>query len=175
MRKTIPVLLTSGLVLAGCGGWSDSNLNPTNWFGRSTSAPVEASVDPNVNPLIPDSDAVGLFSRPEGEQGERPLIETVTDLTVDRTPSGAIVRATGIAFRQGAYDAILLPVQEEDGETSSILTLEFTVVYPESGTPQGSERSRTITAARTVSLQDLQSISSIRVIAKQNVRESRRR
>ncbi|MGR3614831.1 MAG: hypothetical protein ACU0BB_02165 [Paracoccaceae bacterium] len=177
MRTTVTLLAASSLILAGCGGWGTSRLNPTNWFGSSTSAPVEQSVDANVNPLIPDTESrISLFGdRDTDTTAESPLVETVTELNIERTPSGAIIRATGVAFRQGAYGAFLRPIEPSEDSDSSVLAFDFTVIYPENGTPVGSEQSRSIQVARTISLQDLNGVSTVRIVANQNTRESRRR
>lgn len=178
MRKSIPLLLACGILLAACSGWSSSRVNPTNWFGGSTSASAPQEVtDVETNPLIPQSeDRVRLFSRRSPPPDENPnlvLVETVTELHIDATPSGAIIRAEGLAFRQGAHEARLRLIENEDDPTT--LAYEFVVAYPEFATVQGAERTRTLAAARTVSAQDLNGIRTIRVSGKGNVRESRRR
>ncbi len=99
MQKPLTVLLVASLLLAGCGGWSESRLNPGNWFGKSRPAPVAAAEE--VNPLIPKS-SKGIFSRPEREDVTVPIAE-VTELRVDPTTTGAIIYAEGVAARQGPY------------------------------------------------------------------------
>ena len=50
MRKTIPLLLMTALVVASCGRVADSRFNPLNWFGRAESRAVSAG---EANPLLP--------------------------------------------------------------------------------------------------------------------------
>lgn len=171
------VLLVSSLSLAACGGWRDSNLNPGNWFGNSRSLPVDdgAPTEPTeaINPLIP-SERVGVFKRPEAEDPSV-LIANVTELQIDPTPSGAIVRATGIATRQGAYSAELRLTSTEEDAKAGTLSLAFRVIYPEDATPTGTEFSRTVHAAYSLTMDELRSVRTVRVTGRENVRESRRR
>ena len=98
-------------------------------------------------------------------------ITEIADLRIDRTTTGAIVVATGIAKRQGAYDAKLVPVETETGAT---LTYTFEVAYPEAATYKGNEATRTIRAAVNLTQQELRSVTTIRVEGETNARESRR-
>jgi len=169
MRKPIALTLTCALVLSACG-WRDSRLNPSNWFGSSE--PAEVEVAENVNPLLPqESNARGIFAKKPPKDASV-LISQISDLRIERTAAGAIIYATAVASRQGAFDVELRPVElPEDG----VLTYDFRVVYPELQTSTGSEFSRTVHAARTVTHQDLEGIRTVRVNAAQNARESRRR
>ncbi|WP_264213348.1 hypothetical protein [Leisingera thetidis] len=170
MHKPLALTLACALVLAGCGGWQQSRINPSNWFGGSE--PAETAAAANSNPLLPqDSNARGIFARPEPKDNTV-LVTRVSELRIERTASGAIIHATAIAGRQGAYDVELRPAETpEDG----VLAYDFRVVYPEFQTGTGSEFSRTLHAARTVSYQDLEGIRTVRVNAAQNAQESRRR
>ncbi|UWQ76380.1 hypothetical protein [Leisingera sp. M658] len=170
MHKPLALTLACALMLAGCGGWKQSRINPSNWFGSS--APAEAPVAENTNPLLPqDSNARGIFARPEPKD-TTVLAGQITEMRIERTASGAIIYATAIASRQGAYDVVLRPA---DSSEEGVLSLDFRVVYPETSTATGSEFSRTIHAARTVTNQDLAGIRTVRVNGAQNARESRRR
>ncbi|WP_306446935.1 hypothetical protein [Falsiruegeria mediterranea] len=173
MNKPLAVLLIAGLTLSACNSWRNSRVNPTNWFGGSTSTPVETTETVNTNPLVPESRR-GIFARPE-EEDRGVAITKVTELQIDPTNSGAIIQVVGVANRQGAFNAELrLTPSEEDAE-KGVLTYTFFVTYPENATPQGSERTRTIRQAISLSRQDLQNVRVIRVIGQENVRESRRR
>ncbi|MBE1282194.1 MAG: hypothetical protein GJ676_02675 [Rhodobacteraceae bacterium] len=175
MRKSVMFLLVASTVVASCGSWSDSRANPRNWFGSSEPVPVEGGAQPAVvNPLLPEQTANGLFARPEAEDVSV-LIETVTELNVERTPSGAIITASGLSARQGAFEAELRFVPAGEDEDASIRTYEFRVVYPPAATSVGTERSRTVLAASSVTAQDLQGIRVIRVLGNQGARETRRR
>lgn len=173
MRKPIMVLLAASLLLASCGGWGDSRANPRNWFGNSRSAPAAVPAEGEVaNPLIPKKSA--LATRPDPVDGTE-LITNVTELRIERTPSGAIIYATGIASRQGAFDVELRPDPVGEDGDQSVLSFTFRVAYPKDPTNVGNERSRTVVVARSLTSQDLQGIRLIRVAGVQNVRESRRR
>ncbi|MFK7868827.1 MAG: hypothetical protein AB8B58_06275, partial [Roseobacter sp.] len=99
MRITIPALLVSTALLAGCG----SAANPMNWFGND--APDEAVLDPidaTTNPLIPESDGIFSNNRDRSEIYRGTTIDAIADLTVERVPGGLLIRATGRAATQGA-------------------------------------------------------------------------
>ena len=120
MRKSLILLVVASLVLASCG-WRDSRVNPRNWFGRSKEV-AAAPAPEQVNPLIPKSR--GVFSKPIRPDTSVPVAR-VTELRVEQTNSGAIIYASGIAARQGAYGARLLPANEdlipdEKGERKSL-------------------------------------------------------
>jgi len=176
MKTTLTVLLVTSLTLAGCGGWRNSGLNPGNWFGNSRSVPVEesatAAAEP-VNPLLPPERA-GVFKRPDAVDISVP-IATVSNLRIEPTPSGAIIYAEGIATRQGAYGAQLRPVTTAEEAESGVLSLSFRVAYPEDPTVVGTEFSRTVHVAYKLDRQELASIRTVRVVGRENVRESRRR
>lgn len=144
--------LTLTLVLAGCGGFRDSRLNPFNWFGRSAPAEkVVVTTDPAADP--------------------RPLIEVVTDMQVDPFPGGAIVRATGLTPTQGWWQAELveLPIDAE-----GVLVLEFRLLPPITPTDVNTPQSRTVTAGTSFSEIKLAKISRIVVQGKTNARASAR-
>ena len=170
MKKTLTVLATASLIVSSCG-WSDSRINPSNWSGRSNSAPVQA--DATVNTLIPRK-RNSLISKPE-ELDYSVLIQTVTKLQIDQTPSGVIILAEGVASRQGAYGADLRPVNPDLVAKDGVLLLEFRVIYPPKNTAVGSERSRTVTDAYSISRQQLQGVRQVRVSGSQNTMQSRRR
>ncbi len=195
MRITVVVLLLSSLMLSACGGGlRESRLNPANWFGRSTSQPVEAGkvVRPDgtveeVNPLIgkrkQSRQAIGNRKRSSNSgsffdavkkaeiYGGTP-VDQITELTIERTSTGAIVRATGVTSRQGAFDVRLVPVG--DGEPADgVLTLELLAVQP-INTYRGPEYSRRVEAALPLSRQKLEKIREIRVIGRRNMRSTRR-
>lgn len=170
MTRTLALVLAASLGLASCGGWSNSRLNPGNWFGRSE--PVPVNTDPTAaNPLLPQRSKL-LGRKPEADY--HVPIQSVSDLVVERTSSGAIIRATGQAAKQGAYEPRLVPVPESE-DTSGVLTLTFEVVYPVNPRPAGSDLTRRIIAAYSVTHQDLAKVRTIRVVAETNARETRRR
>ncbi len=174
MKKTLTFLMVASLTLSACNSWRDSRANPSNWFGPGTPPPEEVPVD-EANALIPKQrTGTGLFSRPE-EADTSVLLARIDELRIDPTPSGAIVYASGTAIRQGAFNARLVPVVSEENSKNGVLEFGFRVNYPKAQTRQGSERSRMVSDAINVSLQDLQSIRLVRVVGQQNTLESRRR
>lgn len=173
MRKSIAVLLASGLMLTGCSGWQASRVNPSNWFGGSqaTETAVDANAEP-VNALLPESSGAGIFSRPDASTEDQSVaVASVTELKVEKTPSGAIIYATGLASRQGAYGVWLRLNPDADSNT---LDYSFRALYPEYQTPVGSETSRTLRVAVSLTHQDLAGVKLVRVSSDSNARETRR-
>ena len=172
MRITLTVLLVSSLAVSACG-FRDSRINPRNWFGGSRPAPVSAETG-ETNTLIPATRG-GMFQRPPAVD-RSVLLDTVTELRVEPTTSGAIVYASGVASRQGAFGVALVPADDELlPDESGVLAFAFRATYPNRATPTGSEFSRTVHAAFTISKRDLQRIGTIRVVAAGNARETSRR
>lgn len=159
-------VLIATLMLSSCGGWRDSAANPRNWFNgdRAVEVPKDA------NPLLPPQSSSILG---DADEDLSVMISVVQSMVVEQTPSGAIVRAQGLADRQGAYQVELR--RDEDAEPDGVMAFEFRVVYPPKSTRVGPEATRQVRAAASVSRQDLQSISVIRVIGAENARETRRR
>ena len=102
-------------------------------------------------------------------------IAVVSELRIDPTNTGAIIFASGVATRQGAFGAELRPDPSEQNAKNGVLAYTFRVIYPEEPTPQGPERSRTVSDAVNVTAQELEGIRLIRVSGQQNAREARRR
>lgn len=172
MKTPIALLLMTSLILASCG-WRDSRVNPRNWFGeaRSTQVPAEAAEDGTpVNPLVPRARR-GVFQRPEAEDRSQPIAR-VTALRVERTSTGAIISATGIAARQGAFNSEL---RRDPDAPEGTLSYTFRVVYPKDATPVGSDLTRTIQDAVSLTHQDLAGIRTIRVSGAENAQQTRRR
>jgi len=171
MRITLGALLIGTLALSSCGGWRDSRVNPTNWFGNSREAPIET--DANLNPLIPqEEERVSLLGRGDDEEVDNSLpIAVIKDMRIERTSVGAILTVEGEAARNGAYDAQLVPsITQEPGR----LEYTFRVNYPKNATYRGTPATRTIRAAVSLSNQDLAGVRVLRVIGKENARETRR-
>ena len=173
MRKTLSILLISTLTLTACGTVRDSRINPFNWFGQSRSVPLQKE---NTNPLIPEKQGGGLFA---GLRERNALyvglpFEQVKDLTIERVPGGAIIRATGLAARQGYYAVQLTPANEDELPVDGVLTYRLEGVRPDKNTRVGTEPTREVIAARRVTDQDLQGVRSIRVEGQLNALVSRR-
>jgi len=169
MRKPVLLIAAASVALVSCG-WSDSRLNPGNWFGNSREVVVQGDAAP-TNPLIPAPKATAKREEPD----RHILIESVTEMRIERTTSGAIIYASGVGVMQGVYDAQLRLVGDTLTPEDGVLELQFMVLYPNEQRPVGSERTRTVTAARSLTTQELQPIKTIRVTGAQNSRESRRR
>ena len=152
IRPTLrPALICLCLVLAGCGGFRDSKMNPFNWFGRS--------------------EEVEKVALPAAPQDRRALVQQVVTLHVEEVPGGAIVRATGLPPTQGYWDAELVP-QPVDG--SGRLVLDFRVFPPIETMPAGTPPSREVVVALYLSNYKLDSIHEIVVQGEMNARAARR-
>ncbi|NRB04985.1 MAG: hypothetical protein HRU30_17175 [Rhodobacteraceae bacterium] len=172
MRRFIVIGLCGTLVLAGCG-FGQSRLNPLNWFGSAQEVPVDAELE-KVNPLIPTSN--GLFAslaRQDKEYLGSP-VQSVTSLVIERVPGGAIVRATGLAATAGVYD-VQLTAENEEKPVDGVLTYRLEGIEPARVVTIGTQAQRQITAARSLTNQQLAGVRSIRVESASNAQVSRRR
>ena len=125
-----------------------------------------------VNPLIPDSEDEGLFSSSSDSEEDFSIpVASVTELRIEKTPTGAIIYATGLASRQGAFD-VRLDLNEDSEENT--LEYSFRAVYPEYATPAGTDFSRTLRVAQSLTHQDLAGVNLVRVSSESNARETRR-
>ena len=165
MRLVISALLASTITLTACGSVRDSRFNPFNWFGASRSEVVQTGT---TNPLIPQKSP--MMRRKEiPYQGQ--LIDQISDLVIERVTGGALIRATGMASVQGAYDVRL--VASEEGVQKGVLSFELTTLLPAKPKRQGPEQSRRVTVAVFVTDQQLEGVRTIRVQGARNARTSR--
>tara|TARA_R110002110_G_scaffold20312_63_gene82634 strand:+ start:1315 stop:1836 length:522 start_codon:yes stop_codon:yes gene_type:complete len=172
MRKSLTLLAAVTLTLTACGAIRESRVNPLNWFGQSKSVAVEPREQ--TNPLIPRRG--GLFSRDRNEEEiymGRPF-EQITDLTVERIPGGAIIRATGLAARQGIYAVQLTPANEDEEPVEGVLTYRLEGVRPDRNTAIGTVPTREVTAGRKLTDQQLRGVRIIRVEGALNAQVTRR-
>jgi hypothetical protein len=152
MRNNITNVLIAGLLMTGCA--------------------QQRAVEPDqsaANPLIPQR--VGLFGSSGGrtpEQVPTTPIANVTNLTVERIPGGAIVRATGIDQRQGAFNLALVPQNEAELPVDGVLTYTMERRLPEDQSVSGPAQTREVVVARKLTDQQLRGVRSIRVSAAQN-------
>ena len=161
MLRSVTVVLCVGLMLSGCARLSNSRLNPLNWFGPS--APVaNITADGELRPLVTAGQANVIDNRV--------LIDQITDLQIEPTSSGAILRATGLAATQGFYNAELVLAQSDNGA----VTYDFRVAAPAGFEAIGTEASRRVTVALELSNAELAGIRNLTVRGLQNARESRR-
>lgn len=156
MKKPLIAAMLTGLVLSGCG-FRQSSLNPFNWFGSSKPAAASPAVT-----------ATAKTSAPVHE-----LVQTVTALSVEQVPGGAIIRATGLPPTQGWWNAGL--VAENGGKpVKGVLTYRFEITPPATKTRVSTPQSREVTVARLVTDLDLQGVRQITVTGSANARSSRR-
>lgn len=156
MKSTVTALLVASLVVAGCGTIRESRMNPMNWFGESAEEDPRGDLGPSA--LTTDN---------------RPLVPQVTQMRIDRTASGAIVRAEAVMPSAGWWDAELVPVNDAR-PVDGVLTLRFVAAAPREPIATQNVRARTIVAAYTLSLAQLDVIGSIVVQGAENSRRSRR-
>ncbi|MEM9971767.1 MAG: hypothetical protein AAF762_11815 [Pseudomonadota bacterium] len=140
------------LVLSGCG---DSGLNPFGWFGGQQEEPTETVSDAQIVTI----------------EDPRPLIASVTAVRVERTPGGAIVRATGLPPEQGWHSAGLV---RRGSVSNGVLTFDFRAIPPETPTRTSTVQSRELVVAFTLSNTTLQSVRQIRVVGATNALTTRR-
>lgn len=170
MRKLVLVTLVMATSVAGCASVNESRYNPFNWFGRSSSAPVAAPADAEVvNPLIPSRRSV--LDPAEEPEYTGTLVQEVSELHIRRVPGGAVIEVTGVFHSIGSYDVELVREEEED---TTVLSFSLRAVQPTAGRGWGNAHVRSVTAATNVTDQDLAGISTIKVIAENNVRTARR-
>ncbi len=174
MRTTFTSLVIASVVLSGCSTWRDSRVNPSNWFGRASAEPVAASTE-DVNPLIPRRG--GLSASREAYRdslNQTSPIATVTALRIERVPGGAIIRATGVDSRQGAFSVGLIPENEDELPVKGVLT--YTMERQRPATPQavGPVQTREVQVGRKLTNQQLSGVRRIRIVAAQNELSVRR-
>lgn len=155
MRTPALAAMAALLFLGACGGVAQSRLNPLNWFQASAPETLEprrgwAAVEDN-----------------------RALVADVTDLTVERFPGGAIVRATGLPPTQGWWDAELVP-DNDFRPVDGVLSFRFVVAAPRGPARTGTPVSREVTAGIVVSNFKLAETRQITVTGASNARSSRR-
>jgi hypothetical protein len=170
MRTSIALLIAASVTVSACGGWKDSRANPRNWFGGSEEVELNLDAAAAVNPLLPAEEQSSVFARPEAVD-ESVLVASITGLRVERTSTGAIIYAEGLAAREGAYNVRLRPIPDAAEGT---LAFQFRADYPVSQTSAGSEATRTVRAAYSLSDAGLDGIRTIRVESAQNAQETRR-
>lgn len=152
MNKALLTALALSLTLTACGRVADSRFNPFNWFGRDSSRTVAV-----------DDDLV----RADGRQ----LVGQITELAVDPSPNGAIIRAVGLPPTQAFWDAELVRVGSDD---PSVVIYEFRVLPPPERRAQSTQQSREIIAGAALSNRQLDTVRAIVVRGQQNERIVRR-
>ena len=155
MNRRQMLLLVSVGALAACGRMRESRMNPRNWFGGS-----REEERPDLGPTLEDND-------------NRALVATVTEMAVEPTSSGAIVRAEGMTTAAGWWDVDL--VAENAGRpVDGVLTLRFVGAPPRTPVAAGGDAARRVVAAYAVPMTTLEVLTAIVVVAETNSRRSRR-
>lgn len=142
------------LALAGCGGGDGEGGGMFAWLTQEE--PVE---------MLNEVEMVVV-------RDDRPLVESVEALVVERLPGGIIVRATGLPPMQGWHNAQLV---RENGTSAGpgVLVYSFRAIPPIEQTRVSTQQSREIVAGAFLSDLELAGVSSIRVLAARNVRTVR--
>jgi hypothetical protein len=143
--RFIVIALIALTMVSGCSRISQSRINPLNWF-----SPKEAKVI--------------LFST-ERPADPRPLIDMIVDAALEPLPSGALVRATGRAARQGYWQADLLVNSVDEAGN---LIIEFRAIPVQGGGTDSPARSREVTAAVSLRADTLASAKRIIIRGAEN-------
>ncbi len=154
MTRPLLAALALTMLLSACGTIRDSRFNPLNWFGGTRSAP--ATLGPSE--LVVDN---------------RPLVAQVTALAIERTSTGAIVRAEGLTPTQGWWDGELVP-QTSLRPIDGVVVYHFRIASPGRTTRVSTPQSRSVTVATTLSQAELDAIREVVVVGAGNQLTARR-
>ena len=155
MKTPALVLLCAALTLAGCGTIRESRINPMNWFGES-----RQSERPDLG-------------RTSSVIDNRPMVPEVSTLVIERTSSGAIIRAEAVMPTAGWWDPELL-TENFGRPVDGVLTLRFVAAAPREPVAAANAAARTITAVHAINQADLDTIAEIVVTGEGNARRIRR-
>ena len=155
MKTPLVALLVVTLGVSGCSSMRESRMNPRNWFGNSAE-----DAAPSLGPI---SDSVD----------NRNLVAQVSSLTIERTSSGALIRAEALTPGAGWWDAELVP-DNFGRPTNGVLSFRFVASPPRNPVPGTSERARTIVAAYPMTQAQLDTVSQVVVAGQDNSRSARR-
>ncbi len=154
MTRPLIAALALTMLLSACGTIRESRFNPLNWFGGSRSEP--ATLGPTT--AVVDN---------------RALVAQVTALAIERTSTGAIVRAEGLTPTQGWWDAELVP-QTSLRPIDGVVVYEFRIASPGRATRVSTPQSRSVTVATTLNQAQLDEIREVVVVGAENQRRVRR-
>ena len=85
-----------GLGAAACSDVREQP-EPVQLVGGEAPPSADATAMTSTNPLIPTERRLFDRSAARGDRLSRQPVDQVTDLAIERTPGGVIVRATGLA------------------------------------------------------------------------------
>ncbi|MEM5474792.1 hypothetical protein [Pacificibacter sp. AS14] len=166
MRRQVIISVLALSLLGGCARIGASNFNPLNWFGPSEEVAVtETGQRLTVLPTLAPKRGYADF------QDTRTLVTTLSDVTIVKSASGAIVTAVGLVPSLGYYDAELVRI-ETDNPTEMVL--DFRLRAPKTATAIGTPAQRRITVARSISAPNLAGIRTITVRGASGARVIRR-
>lgn len=160
MIRPLTLLLVASVAVSGCSRISNSKINPMNWFGSKSETAVV--YEQGQAPALVPANGSDTFDA-------RELIDTISVVDLARTPSGAILRATGVAATQGAFNAELVLV----GTEGTTATYEFRVEAAPGLQVQGASATREITAAEVITALELKSLRTFVVKGARNSKSAR--
>jgi hypothetical protein len=144
MTRPLLAALAMTLILSGCA--TISRFNPFGWFGSARSGPAMAL------PEVVDN---------------RPLVAQVTRLMIERTSTGAIVRAEGLTPTQGWWAGELVP-QTSLRPLDGVIVYQFRIAPPPAETRISTPQSRSVTVASTLTQDQLDAIRQVVVVGAGN-------
>ena len=145
----IIVLFALVTLTTGCAQFSESRVNPFNWFGD------DEEVTPVTTVTVP---------------APRPLLDELSSLSLDPVPGGVILRVVGLPEQQGYFAGALVRETTEAG----LLSYAFRVIPPAEPTRVSTEVSREVVVALFLSDQTLAGVRQIQVRGANNARAVRR-
>ena len=153
MRLSLVIGLLFTISACSGGGSSLSSLNPFNLFRGSGNQ--ERTAPRSLAPRR----GYGIAT------DTRPPVDQITTLRIEKTATGAIVRATALNPQQGYFNASLVPAATQSpGE----INLQFRASPPRRQNPVGAVHLREITAGLVLSAEQLRNIRRITVTASRN-------
>ncbi len=159
MSKPLFLALAFVTTLSGCG-FSESRINPMNWWDRTPEAPT---LEPKL----------GYAKDPDDNRIE---IAQLSRLELKKVHGGVVISAAGLPPTQGWWDADLMPVDGDD-PVDGVLAFRFVVAEPLPGTPERTrvlnDGSREVTVAKFVSVYKLDGVREITVRAANGTRSLR--
>lgn len=153
MIRALIALLVLSLTLSACGTLRTSRVNPFNWFSRSTEGPA--------------------LGQTGAAADTRPLVPQVDTLVIERTSTGAIVRAEAVMPVAGWWDAALI-AENHGRPVDGVMTYRFVAARPVEPVSVTSAAARTISAAAVLSVFDLEVVTEVVVTGAGNSRRARR-
>ena len=154
MKQVFVSLLVLGF-LAGCGTLGNSANSSAGSAGSGLFGGRRTQVEQRVDVRT-------------AAAGGRRLMSVIREARFDRTRDGGIIRATGVAPRQGYYDAVLFSPTGFKPDEKGNIVLEFRAREPQFVTGVSTERSREITVGLFISDQKLAAANRVVVVGGKN-------